>query len=539
MIDAVKDYLAPKRFGAVAYVCLIIHFLCGLVFTALISAVRAGEFSEFSCTLDLDTLDVEKTCYSKYQQIYNSPLPLCGFVLLSIGLPVLVSVSYSLAVSTRVDKIDDRATTNEGDEPSIDDEEMNQSFYVFYFYFIHLIVRFLLGILVTALQYTVFYARGFDFEFNCKLPISDKSSQVGDKMSVAKSNTSTTCENSTASEKQLCSELVSVLNIGVALIILVEMIYIWVRFPILNCRSENGWSSDTEFVTVYLLRKGYFRIESAPPSMDRIADSNTTDYSIVDVDISENNIGDSNIPGQKHSDNTTPDSNVPVCSIADSTTPDSSVQDKNVPGCSIVDSNTPDDSIVDSDILENYIGDSNIPVCSIADSSTPDKMIPDRNVPDCSIVDSSTPDNSIANSDFSENNTADTNVPGCRLADSTTPDKTIPDRNVPDCSIADNTTPDKTIWDSNVPDCSIANKATRDNNTGDNNISGPLRSHFRRTPRNDSPCPYSSNIIPDLDSYCPRSYYTGDADYNTPDNHIKARNHTHTWDDDHLCCKIL
>jgi hypothetical protein len=51
MIDAVKDYLAPKRFGVVAYVCLIVHFLCGLAFTAVTSALRAGEIGKFSCTI--------------------------------------------------------------------------------------------------------------------------------------------------------------------------------------------------------------------------------------------------------------------------------------------------------------------------------------------------------------------------------------------------------------------------------------------------------------------------------------------------------
>ena len=43
MIDAFKDYLAPKRFGIVAYACVIVHFLCGLVFTAVTGSGVASE----------------------------------------------------------------------------------------------------------------------------------------------------------------------------------------------------------------------------------------------------------------------------------------------------------------------------------------------------------------------------------------------------------------------------------------------------------------------------------------------------------------
>ncbi len=261
MIDAVKDYLAPKRFGVVAYVCLIVHFLCGLTFTAVTSAIRAGEIGKFSCTIDTKSTAVyktyvEKTCYARYEQTYNSPLPLYSFVLLSIGFAVLVSVIYSLAVSARVEEIDQ--ISNGSDEPRTDGEESSNGFYVFYFYFFHLVVRSLFAILFTVLQYTVFYPSGFDFEFSCSL-----TTDTGNNVSIgALSNTSIACENSTASEKQIWSMIVSVLNTIFALITLGEVIYlIWRRFPILSCRCEVGWSCDTEFIAIYLLRKRYVRVK--------------------------------------------------------------------------------------------------------------------------------------------------------------------------------------------------------------------------------------------------------------------------------------
>ena len=68
MIDAFKDYLAPKRFGIVAYVCVIAHFLCGFVFTAVTRALRASESGKFSCIVDAKStatykIQVDKSCF--------------------------------------------------------------------------------------------------------------------------------------------------------------------------------------------------------------------------------------------------------------------------------------------------------------------------------------------------------------------------------------------------------------------------------------------------------------------------------------------
>lgn len=236
MIDVIKDYLTPKRFGVVAYICLIVHFLCGLVFTAVTSSLRAGEFGKFSCTVDTEStilykIYVEKTCYSRYEQAYNSPLPLYGFVLLSTGIVVLVSVIYSLGVSSRVDEIDRSSSGSE--EPATDGGETNHGFHVFYFYFLHLVVRSIFGILFSVLQYTVFYPNGFDFQFSCTLPNSDVT-QIGNKTSMGKFNYTTTsiaCENSSASEKRLWSMIVCVLNTAFALVVLCEVIYLSRRLP--------------------------------------------------------------------------------------------------------------------------------------------------------------------------------------------------------------------------------------------------------------------------------------------------------------------
>jgi hypothetical protein len=290
MIDAVKDYLAAKRFGIVAYVCVIVHFLCGLVFTAVAAALRASENGKLSCSVDAKSTatykkQVDQVCFARYDQAYNSPLPLYGFVLLSIGLPVLVSVIYSLLVWKRVDEIESSYERQTEAEHRVHGQ--NRIFYVFYRYFIHLVVRSLFGIIFTVVQHTYFYPNGFDMKFNCNLPPAEVTSNINTPKNASRNlnSTSVNCENATASEKWLWGIIVSVINSIVALIILVEVIYLLPRLPMFNSCSGVGWGGDSEFVIKHLLGKPYnvpgeneplTSIENNPP------DCSTRDYSTPD-----------------------------------------------------------------------------------------------------------------------------------------------------------------------------------------------------------------------------------------------------------------
>ena len=213
MIEAAK-FLAPKRFGVTAYVCLIVHFLCGLAFIGVTWELRKGEFAKFGCTADKQRApaayksSVEKICYARYEQAYNSPLSLYAFVSLSIGFTVFVSLIYSLGVRASVEKID--RALNESDEPRTDIEGTSEGFYVFYFYFFHLVARSVFGILFTVLQYTVFYPRGFASKFNCNPPTSDVTLRRGNNTIIGKLNYSNFCGR--CSLRSIRSILVKVLK---------------------------------------------------------------------------------------------------------------------------------------------------------------------------------------------------------------------------------------------------------------------------------------------------------------------------------------
>ena len=240
---------------------IIVHFLCGLVFIAVTTALRASENGKFSCSLEAESTatyekQVDQSCFARYDQTYNSPLPLYGFVLLSTGLPVLISVIYSLIVRIRVDEIE---SSHERQNNVEDGSRNRRTVYVFYVYLVHLILRSLFGITFTVLQHIYFYANGFEFQFVCNLPPTDQaktSKSMQKNVSRNMNSTSADCENATASEKRLSSIFMSVINITIAFIIILEVVFLLRRLPVRNRHPGDCWRCDHEFVTAYFLRKG-------------------------------------------------------------------------------------------------------------------------------------------------------------------------------------------------------------------------------------------------------------------------------------------
>ena len=281
--DAVKEHLGRKRFGIVGYLCVIGHLLCGLVFIVPIAVLSDSENAKFSCSVDAKSTTVHKkqvdqSCFTRYDQVYNSPLPLYSFVLLSIGSGILVSVIYAQIVSNRVDEIESSHQRQHGGEAERH-ESNRKTVYVFYSYFFHLVFRALLGIIFTVLQCTYFYSNGFPFKFKCNY-----------------NSTVVSCENATASRKRLWGILVGVTNSIVAFVIFVEVIYLLLRLVIHNYRHrhEAGWNVDYEFVTVYFLGKRY---TNQPGECIPLV--NIPDYSIPDGNIQDTSVTEPNV--QEHS----------------------------------------------------------------------------------------------------------------------------------------------------------------------------------------------------------------------------------------------
>ena len=279
-MDAVKDYLTPKTFGILAYVCSIVQVLCGVVFTAITAALKQGEAEKFTCyvppksTLIYKT-QVSKACFSKYQQHYNAPLPFYIFVLLSTWFPIIIALVYSLWVRRRVDQVD--STIN---EPQADGEAdyqvQNRTFYVFRLYFVHLAIRVLCGVLFTVLQHTLLFPRGFNFKYGCSLAPTVLPIKIPKNTSVSGLNNtaSIACEN--ASDKHTMWVIISVFNVLFAFIIFIETIRLCGQFPI--CKYVTGEECDTKFIGVYLLRKEYMPFETELTSVSSNLQQCVDDY---------------------------------------------------------------------------------------------------------------------------------------------------------------------------------------------------------------------------------------------------------------------
>ena len=152
--------------------------------------------------------------------------------MLSFGSVAVVSVIYSLAVANRIDKTEKCLTKR--DETQTDakkeiTEPGRKTYYVFYCYFIHLVARFILGVLFTILQYYVFYTNGFDSEFTCDYSAL---TQPDPTITTAIMNTSVllsnvTCTNSAAKDKQFWAIFVTVCNVIAAVIALAEVMFLF------------------------------------------------------------------------------------------------------------------------------------------------------------------------------------------------------------------------------------------------------------------------------------------------------------------------
>ena len=139
MIDpvAVEDYILPKTFGILAYVCWIIHILCGVVFTGVIIDLKNWVAPEFTCDGALESKT--QLYFSTYQQHYNVPLRFYIFVLLSTWFSVrqrykLWWVVGSLWVRGRVEQVDSNINQTQTDGEADNQVRNYRTFYVFRWY---------------------------------------------------------------------------------------------------------------------------------------------------------------------------------------------------------------------------------------------------------------------------------------------------------------------------------------------------------------------------------------------------------------------
>lgn len=208
-------------------------------------SIAGNEDQKFSCDIESKSKSFIKTsCFSKYQQKYNSPVPFYAYVILSFGLTVVTCI-YSLCVKSRVEQRLSSEANHDAHDEMTDDTS-----YVFNFYIVQLSARCFFGILFTVIQFEVFHYNRFQSEYHCVPSSSYKKHLL--KGIIAFNSTSVTCLDLAAAEKIICGIVVAGFHVFFSFISLAELLYV-LRRAYLSRATGILFSNDNEFIGSYFL----------------------------------------------------------------------------------------------------------------------------------------------------------------------------------------------------------------------------------------------------------------------------------------------
>ncbi|XP_078355459.1 uncharacterized protein LOC144640122 isoform X2 [Oculina patagonica] len=253
-MDGVKDYLLSKYFSSYGYIVAVFHLPALALFLGFTGALRTSERRTFRCPSSPDSRD---DCLAKYDEQFNSPFPLYGFVLLSFVPQLVVCIAYSwCCVKSRVDELE---TALKPDPKNPRRRPRVTTRRVFNFYFLHLLARLVLGILFVVLQKCMFYPNGFPRDFVCISSTVKPTVQVNStNFNVTKDDASAIdCDNSVGSDKATWAEVIWIVNIVFALLVFGEFCYLSVR-----ALRNKEFTFDSEFC-----QRHFFNKSSTPATL--------------------------------------------------------------------------------------------------------------------------------------------------------------------------------------------------------------------------------------------------------------------------------
>ncbi|XP_078357674.1 uncharacterized protein LOC144642569 isoform X1 [Oculina patagonica] len=246
-MEGVKELFSSKYFSSFGYIVAVSYLPALVIFAGYTGQLRTSERRTFRCPSSPDSRD---DCLVKYDQQFNSPFPLYGFVLLCFIPLLAVCIAYSWCFAkSRVDELE-AALKADPENPRPRPRVTTRR--VFYSYFLHLLVRLILGILLTVLQNFIFYPSGFPTDFICVLPTvkptvnSTKSNFNATKYDVTAIN----CDNPVGSDNAICAKGIWIVNVLLAFLVFVELLYLLVRAK----RSER-FTFDSEFCQKHFFNK--------------------------------------------------------------------------------------------------------------------------------------------------------------------------------------------------------------------------------------------------------------------------------------------
>ena len=249
-MESLKEYLLSKYFSSFGYVVAALHVPALVTFAAFTGRLRTSERRTFRC----DVTDCREDCLRAYDDRFNSPFPLYGFVLLCFVPLLVVCIAYSWCfVKSRVDEIE-AAMKPDPENPRPRPRVTTRR--VFRSYFLHLLVRLTLGILFTVLRNFVFYAADFPTEFVCL--VCDALAVIKPTVFLNSTNFNATkvypsainCDNPVGSDYATWGKGIWIVNILFALLVFGEMCYLFAR-----ALSNNAFTFDSEFCLTHFFNK--------------------------------------------------------------------------------------------------------------------------------------------------------------------------------------------------------------------------------------------------------------------------------------------
>ena len=233
-----REYITPTYFPWSSYCVVVLYLVAGVVFLPVTMILRHREEDKFHCDFPPDTLSgtekdqVTYKCYTKYDERYNSPVPLYGMLFSSLASVLVVCSIYSCYMRSR---------TRSRVAPMINAETTTQRLRrVFYFYLLHLVTRLGVMISITAVS---FYPSGFPQEFDCVSPgKQQRNSTHFNATDTLRCHTS----GSVSRDKAVLSRCFWRMNIVFIFFMLVEIAYLVGRA---SCESE--FTVDRKFMAEY------------------------------------------------------------------------------------------------------------------------------------------------------------------------------------------------------------------------------------------------------------------------------------------------
>ena len=240
-----------KKFAPCGVIWLFCSLIVDSIFTIFIG--MDGEISDINCFLPKDSLEayknqVDRACLSRYKEFHEPVLPLRWLSTISTVWYAVITIFYVVVVHHSVQSIESDYEQRRMDNDSNGTDEK----FVLFSYFCHHLLCSMFGIILTGLQYPFFHRNGFSKEFACTLPpevpLFIMNRQNSSYIHLA--GTLVRCESASAGPYKTLNICLSVVNIFLAVLLLVDLIH--VLFKLKPHFKENS----LDFILVTKLFRG-------------------------------------------------------------------------------------------------------------------------------------------------------------------------------------------------------------------------------------------------------------------------------------------